>query len=576
VPPQLRMVGVETMLRRVNHEGQYMPLPAEQQRAQQMQHESSAALYLEQKDVVTSLLLQKVGSENSYIRPMKNLLDTGCSVEVLISEDAATNVGTHPVAGTWLLVGVGGVGGSLGRTAHPITLVLGGVTEQNPNPTPLHGAYTVTVYPVVMDKQLQASLGGCHVVLGQPFLARGLCSIDHFTMRMHYSPAWASHQCAVLRASVPLKPGDASSGQSPLLTGSIALEPADAMQANAGGETGTKMTAVAMRPGFPQKAPVATTDEYLRNQEFRRQRNLEQARAAQAIMRESMEKAAAKSAPARPPLGRELTDSEVERIATRVKEMLSPLLPSAQGVLPASTRATVAVIVDQPVPELGCHEVVACGARVMCAMLADEPAPGDAMGEEPQVAAESEAAAALELGAAAPLHEAVASGVQQMQQERPRVVRSSRAAPADGLRISFVRLFMGLAALLVATAVGGIGAVMAAVQDELVQGLSCVLQVVVVYMLLAVFLVTPVLCYKRHMFKQLVCMCCMCCAAVALRPLLGLGQYWAISVWQLLHPASDAVHVTVLMVCVFLVASIWLLLCWNLWGLKHGRKAARM
>jgi hypothetical protein len=135
---------------------------------------------------------------------------------------------------------------------------------------------------------------------------------------------------------------------------------------------------------------------------------------------------------------------------------------------------------------------------------------------------------------------------------------------------------MMLAALLVATATGAIGSAVAAVQDELVRGLSCIVQVVVVYLLLAVFLITPVLCYKWHRFKQLVRMCCVCCAAAALRPVLGLGQYWAISVWQFFHPAPDAVQSTVLAVSAFSVMSMWVLLCWNLWGLKHGRKATRM
>lgn len=143
-------------------------------------------------------------------------------------------------------------------------------------------------------------------------------------------------------------------------------------------------------------------------------------------------------------------------------------------------------------------------------------------------------------------------------------------------RVSFVRLLMALAALLVATAMGAVGSAVAAVHDGLVRGLACVVQVVMVYMMLAVFLITYVMCYEWHRFKQLVCMCFMCCIVVAVRPLVGIGQYWVISVWQFLHHAPDAVQVAVVMVCAFLVSSIWLLLCWNLWGLKHGRKAARM
>jgi hypothetical protein len=141
-----------------------------------------------------------------------------------------------------------------------------------------------------------------------------------------------------------------------------------------------------------------------------------------------------------------------------------------------------------------------------------------------------------------------------------------------------MHVFMVLYALITALAIGAVSASASATPESarVIQGLAAVVQVVVVFMMCGVLAMMSFWRHKWQRLSQVLRMMCMCNAMAAIRPLCGIGQYWAIAVWQLLHPAPDAIQVTVLIVGVFLVVCMWVLLCWNLWGLKHGRKAARM
>jgi hypothetical protein len=157
---------------------------------------------LKQATPRSSLYLYTEGDDPVCLKPGKIMLDSGAQVYILISPAIAKNMGLTIMPGTGRLRGVGGAGGSLGRTVEDITIRLGNCSDGELNVPAMSGCFTVSIQPIVMTQELVDSIGH-HVLLGQNFMR--LCGgiVDPLTERFVYYPALLSQGCTRVMCSVP-------------------------------------------------------------------------------------------------------------------------------------------------------------------------------------------------------------------------------------------------------------------------------------------------------------------------------------------------------------------------------------
>jgi hypothetical protein len=122
---------------------------------------------LVQKDPRTSLQIFDHTNERAMI-PEKVMIDSGARVFILISPAIAKTMNLTVVPGTSPIQGIGGHGGSSGRTKEFIFLRLGGCEAGEVNEDPCTGCFTLKVKPIVMTEMAVQSIGH-HVLLGQGF-----------------------------------------------------------------------------------------------------------------------------------------------------------------------------------------------------------------------------------------------------------------------------------------------------------------------------------------------------------------------------------------------------------------------
>ena len=142
-------------------------------------------------------------SSNAVLVPSLVLADTGADLTICISPAIATTLGMTWTDNKTLLRGIGGSGGTLGRTHDRLRILLGGSEEvEDIGITPFQGCFSMYAHAIVLSPQLVQSLGH-RVILGATFLRNCLATFDPVTETMEYAPAFMSHQCLDLRCRVP-------------------------------------------------------------------------------------------------------------------------------------------------------------------------------------------------------------------------------------------------------------------------------------------------------------------------------------------------------------------------------------
>jgi hypothetical protein len=204
------------------------------------------------------------------------MIDSGARVFILISPAIAKTMKLTVVPGTSPIRGIGGHGGSEGRTREFIFLRLGGCEAGEVNDDPCTGCFTLKVKPIVMTEMAVQSIGH-HVLLGQGFLRYCLGMADPLTERFHYSPAWWSDACRDFRVSVPCTMSTEGVAQVRDFLGMLDAPGSDDIYVDVSYKSrkdrGTTLVAP-MAPGFPQ-TPGVTSDQYKAYQRDRTERNEE-------------------------------------------------------------------------------------------------------------------------------------------------------------------------------------------------------------------------------------------------------------------------------------------------------------
>jgi hypothetical protein len=237
----------------------------------------SSLASLSQKDPVTSLhLLSEDGSKHAT--PASVMVDTGANVVVMIAPKVAEQLRLTVEPGTAPLKGVGGEGGSLGRSRERVLVRLGGSAGGKDDPSPFSGCFSMSCYPVVMEQRLVDDIG-YDVLLGQGYIRLCLGMVDPLCERFHYSPAWLQHGCADFRVSVPCNTSVPRPNAQPagvMLLGEPLPDPLShcvgaQLPSTPNEGVGTVATPVTVGPGFPQ-AQIPTREQYSQQRRERAQR----------------------------------------------------------------------------------------------------------------------------------------------------------------------------------------------------------------------------------------------------------------------------------------------------------------
>jgi hypothetical protein len=244
---------------------------------------------LPQKDPVTSLhILSEDGSRRAT--PASVMVDTGANVVIMVSPKVAAQLRLTTEPGSAPLKGVGGVGGSLGRSRERVLVRLGGAAGGKDDPSPFSGCFSMSCHPVVMEQRLVDDIG-YDVLLGQGYIRLCLGMVDPLSERFHYSPAWLQHGCADFRVSVPCqtsKPSVTAEPTGVMLLGEPLPDPrthcVDAQWPTAlAAAAGTAAAPVTLGPGFPQ-VQIPSREQYRQQrQEHAQRRAADRATAQQAV-----------------------------------------------------------------------------------------------------------------------------------------------------------------------------------------------------------------------------------------------------------------------------------------------------
>jgi hypothetical protein len=298
---------------------------------------------LKQETPKTSLQLFTENDKN-FILPKNVMLDSGANVLIMISPAISKAFGLTIISGSAPLKGVGGYGGSLGRTVEKIRIRLGGCELGQTDIGPLQGCFTITTCPIVMTQTLVDTLHH-DVILGQGYIRLCLGTMDPLAERFYYSPAFAHRGCREFRVSVPCVMSVESTGNTNVVatalstnyhesltdllegcTPTICSQPqvvapavptktaAKGTQAGKGkkdknsnknfNQSANAVPAMATRiaPGFPQTT-VPTRAEYNQQREQQQQRNAETRTVAHETIAAAHENAANGLVNVIPPLG---------------------------------------------------------------------------------------------------------------------------------------------------------------------------------------------------------------------------------------------------------------------------------
>jgi hypothetical protein len=251
IPDDLEPVWDEGTLARFSSSG-YQPTPKEAEEHYLFFERKATPVGLKQAQPGQALIISDLDKPCDFFMPPSVMIDTGAYLGIMVSESvmhrAGANLGPGPQ-----LVGVGGVGGCLGRTVETLTIHLG-ADPTKVEQSAYRGCFSVSTTVLVMSEQVAKDLGH-QVILGQQLLRKMLASVDHMTSRMWYSPTWHLHQCAGLKVSVPII---TSSQEQPCLAAVMAnlLVPRNHLAAP------PVIAAPALHPGMPQvRAP--TREEFV-------------------------------------------------------------------------------------------------------------------------------------------------------------------------------------------------------------------------------------------------------------------------------------------------------------------------
>ena len=155
------------------------------------------------KDVPAACMRLFNPATNTVLTPSLVLADTGADLTICISSSIATTMGLTWTDNTTLLRGIGGSGGTLGRTNERVKILLGGTDDvEDVGTTPFQGCFAMYAHAIVLSPALVKSIGH-RVILGASFLRNCLATFDPVTETMEYAPAFMSHQCLDLRCRVP-------------------------------------------------------------------------------------------------------------------------------------------------------------------------------------------------------------------------------------------------------------------------------------------------------------------------------------------------------------------------------------
>jgi hypothetical protein len=239
----------------------------------------------------------------------------------MVSPGVAEKLGLDADPSVGQLAGVGGVGGSHGRSRQKVIVRLGGVTANRKHPTHWQGCWSATVQPVVMTQDLVDTIN-VDVVVGLPVLNSMAAVIDVYNGALHYSPAFMPEGCVGFKCQVPLR--DVShTPMTSVLPPQHVPETWPRMTAHLRGKgagannSGGLATALPIKPGFPQAGPVATPEEYetarLKSQQRRQEDRQEGLRAVHDSASRLGLLASGVS---------RLTEDDVERVSARVADLV--------------------------------------------------------------------------------------------------------------------------------------------------------------------------------------------------------------------------------------------------------------
>jgi hypothetical protein len=168
-----------------HHAGQYSPKEADLNLHSQYFGRRPLLVTLKQEDPKTSLHMFSENNSDALM-PTDIMIDSGARVFALISPKIASMFGLTIQPGTSPLRGIGGSGGSKGRTVEYLNLRLGACEPGVVNNDPFTGCFTLKIKPIVMTDEAVTCLGQ-HVLLGQGFIRHCLGMIDPLTERFYYS-----------------------------------------------------------------------------------------------------------------------------------------------------------------------------------------------------------------------------------------------------------------------------------------------------------------------------------------------------------------------------------------------------
>ena len=200
IPSELRPRMHPNVLERFVN-GEYQPTEQELQVYERMQRTKATLVSVVQTNYKTAVRLRN--DQNIFAVPGAALIDSGADIGVGISRAIAEQLDI-----TWdepyVMHGIGGSGGCLGRSSKKICIHIGGDGRiDDTNTDPYDGCFTLWVQPIIITDDICRSIGhSC--LIGQAIWTRCLASQDYFEEVLDISPAWFRHKCALLRTSVPI------------------------------------------------------------------------------------------------------------------------------------------------------------------------------------------------------------------------------------------------------------------------------------------------------------------------------------------------------------------------------------
>ena len=212
VPAGLRPQVPGHVAARVTADGQYQSSLAEKAHHAEFFNRKPELAMLRQETHGESLIIWDP-SLKKFLKPELVMVDSGALVTLLISKPYAEALGLTWKPGTAPLVGIGGPGGSLGRADQHAIVQLGGDVKVAPTHSSQvwEGRATIRIRPIVITHEL-CNYTGCQCIVGQGFIRPLLGSVNPYTERFEYSPAWLTHGCAEFRVSVPLSMSEPAAG----------------------------------------------------------------------------------------------------------------------------------------------------------------------------------------------------------------------------------------------------------------------------------------------------------------------------------------------------------------------------